>query len=120
MKITTISTTINGCPIDYTLEFSYNSRWLDLYVEELNKEFSTKNGANAIQVDEIDLFDYAIDMLTEEIENDLHLWLIDNSNDAYFHSKGLEVFCNKEYYMTCESEEGARRVALELNLEEYG
>ena len=66
------------------------------------------------------MFDYAIDILTEEIEADLHLWLIDNSNDAYFHSNGLEVFCNKEYYTTCESEADAKKMALELNLEEYG
>ena len=116
---TTISTTINGYPIDYTVEFSYNYNWLDLYVEELDKEFFTKRG-NAIQVDEIDLFDYAIDILTEEIEADLHLWLIDNSNDVYFHSNGLEVFCNGEHYLTCESEAAAKKVALELNLDYYG
>ena len=113
---TTISTTINGYPIDYTVEFTHNSQWLCIYVDELDKEFSVKNPKD----NDVDLHDYALDQLTGEIEADLHLWLIDNSNDAYFHSNGLEVFCNKEYYTTCESEADAKKMALELNLEEYG
>jgi len=111
---TTISTTINGYPIDYTLEFSYNSEWLCIYVEELDKEFSTKYPPNWYDGD---LFDYALDQLTGEIEADLHKWLIQNSDDDYFHSNGLEVFCNIEYYTTCESEADAKKMALELNLE---
>ena len=112
---TTISTTINGYPIDYTVEFSYNSQWLCIYVQELDKEFSVKNPKD----NDVDLFDYAIDILTEEIEADLHLWLIDNSNDAYFHSEGLKVLINGKRYLTCESEAEAKKMALELNMEEY-
>ena len=112
----TISTTINGYPIDYTVEFSYNYNWLDLYVEELDKEFNVKNPKD----NDIDLYNYALDQLTEEIEADLHLWLITNSNDAYFHSKGVKVFLNTKPYCVCENEAEAMKMALELNLEEYG
>lgn len=113
---TTISTTINGYPIDYTVEFTHNSQWLCIYVDELDKEFSVKNPKD----NDVDLHDYAIDILTEEIEADLHLWLIDNSNDVYYYSNGLEVFCNGEHYLTCQSEAAAKKVALELNLDYYG
>jgi hypothetical protein len=115
---TTISTTINECPIDITVEFSYNHTWLTLYVEEIDKEFFTKR-PNVIQVDEIDYFDYAIDILTEEIEASLHQWLIHNSDDVYYWNKFNLIYERTTPYTDCKSEDEAKELVCKLNAEYY-
>ena len=115
MKTEHITTTINGCPIEYKVDFHYNSRLLYIFVEELGKEYNV-----AYPEFEDDLFDYAMDQLTEEIEKDLHWWLIENKDVVYYHSESLKVLINGKHYFTCESEAQAKELALKLNVEEYG
>ena len=115
MRTEHITTTINGYPIEYKVEFHYNSRLLYIFVEELGKEYSV-----TYPEFEDDLFDYALDQLTEDIEKDLHLWLIDNSDVVYYHSEGFNLLMNGKLHYTCRNEAQATKWALNFNMEEYG
>lgn len=112
---TNISTTINGYPIDITVVFTYSHSWLYIYVWELEKYFITKRPKST----DVDLYDYAIDVLTEEIENALHKWLIHNADDVHYHSEGVSVLVNGKEYAECKTNEAAQEIALLLNKNYY-